>query len=110
MFGTNKKKKETPADAPVPVKERKRGKKEHYPTKQTLNLLVRRKTLAHPTRLIPALLAIVLVAGVIGKFAVMDRLAAVEAEQLELDRTRAQIAALQARCADYEDIEREYNR
>lgn len=80
------------------------------PVKQTLNLYVKQKTLANPTRLIPILLLIALVAGVIAKYAVIDRLNQVRQAEAELYEMKQYLAEIQSTYTDYDEVEKEYNR
>ena len=61
-----------------------------YPSKVTLNLAMREKSQFAPTKLIPLLLVLIVLAGLFGKFAVADRLA-------KVDRAQAELNALQQR-------------
>lgn len=80
------------------------------PSKQTLNLVVKEKTLASPTRLIPILLLIALGAYAFAQFAVVNRLNQVKQAEAELLQMRNQLEMIQNSYADYEEIQKEYNR
>jgi len=80
------------------------------PSKKTINLLFKRKTLAHPTRLIPILLLIALVSYCISQFAVINRLEKVKQAEAELLQMREELAAVEAIYADYDEVKAEYNR
>ncbi len=88
----------------------KSKKKIKIPQKQTLNLLVREKTLAHPTRLIPILLLIALGAGLFAKFAVIARLDKVKQAEAELAELQNILDMTQNAYADYDEVEEEYNK
>ncbi len=80
------------------------------PSKKTINLLFKRKTLAHPTRLIPILLLIALVSYAIAQFAVINRLEQVKQAEAELLHMQEELAAVKAIYADYDEVKAEYNR
>lgn len=81
-----------------------------WPSKQTMNLYVKRKTMFHPMRLAPLLLLICLMAAALGKFGVADRLANIEAEQTELAIKEAQLAQLSEQLSDYDEVKKTYRR
>lgn len=85
-------------------------KKTKMPTKQTLNLMIKEKTLAHPTRLVPILLLIFLGAYAFAQFAVIARLNKVKQAEAELSQMRSNLEMLQASYADYDEVKAEYNR
>ncbi len=80
------------------------------PSKKTINLLFKKKTLAHPTRLIPILLLIALGAYCVAQFAVINRLEKVKQAEAELLHMREELAAVEAAYADYDEVQAEYNR
>ncbi|MDO5142839.1 MAG: hypothetical protein Q4D31_07455 [Eubacteriales bacterium] len=96
-------------DKPKPARRSRRDDK-RLPSKTTMNLYIKRKTMMHPTRLVPMLLAIVLAAAALGKLGVADRLARVEAERIELAVLQGQLAQVQAHIADLDEVKRTYNR
>lgn len=79
-------------------------------SKQTMNLAIREKNMAKSALLIPVVAAIVLVAALVGKFGVADRLAQVSAARREVDQLKNQIATLEAAYADMDEVKAEYNR
>ena len=79
------------------------------PTKRTLNLMIREKKPFRPSRWIPGVLAVLLLAGLFGKFAVYDRYAALNRAEAELQRGKDQLAATQRAYADYAQVEEQYN-
>lgn len=85
-------------------------KKTKIPSKKTLNLVVKVKTLAHPTRLIPILLLIFLGAGLFARFAVIGRLNQVKQAEAELADMQRNLEMIQSAYADYDEVEAEYNR
>lgn len=80
------------------------------PSKQTLNLMIKEKTLAHPTRLIPILLLIFLGAYAFAQFAVIGRLNKVRDAEAELSQMHSNLEMIKAAYADYDDVKAEYNR
>ncbi len=78
-------------------------------SKQTLNLVVRERSMSRPSVLIPLLLMILAVAGLLG-FGVSNRLGAVNDARRSLDDLIAQTDAMKAIYADYDKLEEEYNR
>lgn len=80
------------------------------PSKQTLNLMVKEKTLAHPTRLIPILTLIFLGAYAFAQFAVIGRLNKVKQAEAELSQMHANLEMIKAAYADYDEVKAEYNR
>lgn len=85
-------------------------KKTKLPSKKTLNLVVKVKTLAHPTRLIPILLLIFLGVGIFTEFAVIRRIEKVRQAEAELAEMRRNLEMIQSAYADYDEVEAEYNR
>lgn len=83
--------------------------KKAFASKQTLNLVVRERSLSRPSVFIPLLLLILAVAGLLG-FGVSNRLGAVSAAKRELDDLVAQTEAIKAIYADYDELEEEYSR
>lgn len=81
-----------------------------WPTKGTLNLVIREKTWSSPSRVLPVLLAILICATLFSKFAVADRLAQVNQAQLENARLSQSISQLRAACADYDQLSAQYHR
>lgn len=78
--------------------------------KHSVNLLVREKTLASPSRLIPILLAIFCGAGVFAKFCVISRLNRVNAAEAELRQLAGDLDGIKASYSDYSEVLAEYNR
>lgn len=83
--------------------------KKAFASKQTLNLVVRERSLSRPSVFIPLLLLILAVAGLLG-FGVSNRLGAVSAAKRELDDLVAQTEAIKAIYANYDELEEEYSR
>ena len=72
--------------------------------------MIKVKTLAHPTRLIPILLLIVIVAGLFAKFAVINRLDQVNKAEAELSEMKKHLQTVENIYADYDEVQKEYNR
>ncbi len=79
-------------------------------SKTTLNLVFRERKFIKTAALVPVVLVIALLAALVGKFGVADRLAQVAAAQREVDDIQAQTEALRAIFADYDEVEEQYNR
>lgn len=79
-------------------------------SKQTMNLAIREKNMAKSVLMVPIIAAIVLVAALVGKFGVADRLAQVSAARREVDQLKNQIVTLEAAYADMDEVKAEYNR
>lgn len=88
----------------------RKEKKVLYPTKTTLNLCMKEKTINSPSRIIPLFLLVVLVALAFGKFAVADRLAAASRAEQAAVRAEADLSALRQQTRDYEKVREEYER
>lgn len=74
-------------------------------SKTTLNLAAPSRTLP---RAILGVVAVLLLAALVGKIMVADRLAQVTAARRVVDDLRAQIETLQAACADFDAVEEQY--
>lgn len=79
------------------------------PSKKTMNF-ARRQSNFNPKKVIPIILVILIVAAVLVKFGVMDPLDKKTAAYSELSYKQVQLAALNAKLADYEELEQEYGR
>lgn len=91
-------------------KEKQKKTIKKLPSKTTLNLVVKVKTLAHPTRLIPILLLIFVGAALFAQFAVIRRLNQVKQAEAELEEMRNLLTMTQNAYADYDEVEEEYNK
>ena len=90
-----------------------RGKKKETltpPTKTTLNLAIKEKSDLDPRRAIPAVILVVLLVALLGKFAVFDRYAALNEAEAKLANEKATLSAMQAAYSDYDEVKQEYNR
>ena len=86
----------------------KKQKKVVYPSKTTMNLAMKEKSPFRPSRLIPPLLLVLALLGVFGKFAVVDRLAAVQEAQAQLAQLQEQRDTLLEATADFDDLSLAY--
>lgn len=75
-----------------------------YPTKTSLNLVIREKSLGSPSRILPIAAGILVLLLAFGKFAVWDRLSRVSREQDTLDSLLAQVSQLTEQTADYSEV------
>lgn len=83
------------------------GKKNRYPTKQTINLAYREWVFSRPKTIVPVLIILVLI-GVFSKFAVFDLITKVRQEQEILVATEVELKQLQADNANSEILIKEY--
>ncbi|MDD4075773.1 MAG: hypothetical protein PHC80_06745 [Eubacteriales bacterium] len=89
---------------------RDKGGKKVYPTKTTLNLGEKPKSINSPSRAIPLFLFLLLCIAAFSKFAVADKLAeAVRAEAIAM-QAENELAAIRGQTADYENVRAEYDR
>lgn len=87
---------------------RKRIKKERFPEKTTINLVVREKTMNSPSRALPVFFVVLVLVALFGKYAVADRYAEIMVLQRDVDAlTRAQ-AELSEELVDYDAVREEY--
>lgn len=85
-------------------------KKTQYPSKTTLNLVMRDGRPRSLAKLLPMLAVIFAAAVVFSKFAVIDRIQMVRAAEAEAGNSRARLEALLASNSDYDDVYEEYLR
>lgn len=85
-------------------------KKKAMPVKTTLNLVIKEKKSLPLAKTIPAVLIVLALAVVFGKFAVADRYEKLNAAEKELSNARSQLNALRASYTDYDEVQAEYNR
>ena len=91
----------------APVKEPK--KKRTTPVvKTTMNLYMKEKSELSPSRWLPAVLVIVILAALFGKFAVADRFARLRAAESALIQRQTQLEQLQQSYADYDEVAEQY--
>ena len=79
------------------------------PSKKTMNF-ARRQSNFNPKKVIPIILVIVILAAVLVKFGIMDPLDKKSAAYSELSSKQVQLAALNAKLADYDELAQEYGR
>lgn len=87
----------------------KKGKGQ-YPSKVSINLVIKEKGQFNPGRVLPMLAAVILAALCFGKFAVADRLAQVADARSALNAAVAHQTALENATVDFESMLDEYNR
>ena len=85
-------------------------KAKSVPTKTTLNLVIKEKSEFRPGRLVPAVLIVLIAAGIFCKFAVLNRFAALDADEKQLAEEQQQLNNLILGYKDYDEVEAEYNR
>lgn len=92
------------------VQKKKSKKQIKIPSKKTLNLLVKEKTLASPTRLIPILFIIIAGSYLFSKYAVVDRLDKLSRAESELSDMKNQLDMITSAYADYDEVQDQYSR
>lgn len=80
------------------------------PTKTTLNLCMKEKSVISPALFVPLLIIVLVLAAVIGYFGVYKQFERVKIAQADLDETKAQLQAILDKIEDYDDVQKEYNR
>ena len=95
-----------------PEKEKRTVKPKNIPTKKTLNLCMKEKSLISPMLFVPILVIILVLAAVIGYFGVYKRFEAVNEAQAKLDATEARLQQVLDSMSDptYDELKKEYNR
>ena len=86
------------------------SKKKDFPSKQYLNLAVREKKGIDAKTAIPAVIAVLILAALFAKFAVMDRFAKVEAARMELANLNVERSVINAKLEDYDATVEEYKK
>lgn len=86
----------------------KRGK-QTAPTQTTMNLMIKEKSPLRLSVVIPAVLVIVVLAFLFGKFAVADRFTHLREAEDELAARQDWLNALELSCADYDEVKEQYN-
>ena len=81
-----------------------------YPSKTTINLVIKEKSKWRPGRVLPMFLALAAAVVLFGKVAVADRLAGVAEQQRALSALEGQIAALEQATDGYAAVAEEYGR
>ncbi len=88
----------------------KKVRKAVMPTKTTLNLAIKEKRELDLSRVIPGVLAVMVAAGLFGKFAVADRFAKADAAEAAVADRRQYLAEVEEGYADYDEVQATYNR
>ncbi|MDO4271200.1 MAG: hypothetical protein Q4C72_09810 [Eubacteriales bacterium] len=83
-------------------------KNNRYPEKTSLNLAMRERTINSPSRIIPIAVVLAVLIGLFAKFAVIDRLMAVNLAQREVAEIKRQVDELDAANAGYDELLDEY--
>lgn len=81
-----------------------------YPEKTRINLVIREKNQFHLSRLVPGMLALILLVAAFARFAVMLPLQKVSAAQAALDERQAYYRQLVEANAGFEDVAQTYSR
>ena len=81
-----------------------------FPQKTTINLVIKERTANSPSRAIPVFLIVLALIAVFCKFAVIDRLKAVDQKAQELAQIQRQIAELERETAGFDEVSKEYSR
>lgn len=79
------------------------------PTKRTLNLLLKEKSLSSPSRLLPILVIIIAVTYLFSKYAVAGRLEQVNLAEAELATARKNLELIENAFADYDEVAEQYS-
>ncbi len=79
-------------------------------SKTTLNLAMRERDLSKSPIVALPVIALIAVVAILVSLGVGSQLARVTAAQREVDQTKANIAAMKAAYADYDEVQAEYNR
>lgn len=95
---------DTAPKAPV-----KAPRKKTTPAKTSMNLYIKEKSALSPSRWLPAVLIIVILAALFGKFAVADRFARLREAESALAARQNELAQLQQTYADYDEVEEQYS-
>lgn len=86
------------------------GKHNTFPTKKTMNLMIRERQGLDPRILVPALVVGVIVLGLFCKFGVIDRLTAASRAEYAAQKAEQDLAAAKLELADYNEVEAQYSR
>ncbi len=87
-----------------------RQKKLQYPTKVTVNLAMRERSMNSPRTLLPLFLVLLVAIGAFSKFAVIDRLTEAGAARAGLKAAEAVLAEAQSQNAGFAAVLEEYSR
>ena len=83
-------------------------KQQIYPSKKTINLCIKEKPSIDPVKAIPLILLVLVLAAVFGKFAVLDRLNAMNEAVSRVQTAAWNFDMLAEEHASYEGVEEEY--
>lgn len=81
-----------------------------YPTKTTLNLMIRERRVGDLRIILPCALVGLLLVGLFCHFAVVERLTKAYAAEQSAERAESALAQAQAELKEYDEVEAEYNR
>lgn len=85
-------------------------KSSSYPSKKTLNLCVNEKKSINIALAIPLCLVVIALAALFGKFAVADRISAMNAYRGEIAEYQRRVDSLTDATRDYDEVSQEYAR
>jgi HAMP domain-containing protein len=92
------------------LEKKAKKKKLRYPTKTTLNLVIREDSINRPAYAFPIFILIVIAVLAFAKFAVIDRLAELSAARTNLASQQAELKTKTGANADFNKVTNEYNR
>ena len=87
----------------------KKKEKISIPTKTTLNLCMKEKSVISPALFVPLLVIVLVLAAVIGYFGVYKQFERVKVAQAELSEMEQELDKINDKIADYGDVEKQYN-
>lgn len=93
-----------------PSKPLKPNKKKAEPVKRTLNLMIRERQSPEPSKWIPGVLVVLLLAAVFGKFAVMDRFDRLNEAEADLLSLKNEVESMRQAMTDYNEVRDNYNK
>ena len=79
------------------------------PTKTTLNLCMKEKSVISPALFVPLLVIVLALAAVIGYFGVYKQFERVKIAQAELDEAESHLQQTLDKMSDYDDVQKRYN-
>lgn len=85
-------------------------KNQAIPSKETMNLLVREKTQNSPSRVLPLAVFLIILVLVFCKFAVFDRLSALNDAESQLSESKTMLNAYEKELKNYPQVKEEYYR
>lgn len=84
-------------------------RKNEYPSKQTVNLVFRERSINSPSRAIPAFLLFLLLLALFVKFGVQSQLQKMTVAQASLEQAQADLSGLLEYNRDYEAVREQYS-